>query len=268
MKAEALALGFKHVESGPLVRSSYHARDQVPGAELRTLRRRATIDAEGRVVPRLGPPRTLENAPRHGDGRVLRGCARRAVRGTGNLRLAADQLHERLDERADRDLGERRRGRERDVAGIAHEDRDVRLVRALGRVDVDLGGPAGRLVEPHVRAERARTGGAGDLAQLVGAAAASRCRSRRASRVDGERSRCSESTPLRCSGPTYVTITPASSSCCLSCARIEVLELVDGAADPLGIAPRPAEQPRELLGRAELEPAGQVAGWHAGRTGP
>jgi lipoic acid synthetase len=30
MKGEALALGFKHVESGPLVRSSYHARDQVP----------------------------------------------------------------------------------------------------------------------------------------------------------------------------------------------------------------------------------------------
>jgi lipoic acid synthetase len=30
MKQEALALGFKHVESGPLVRSSYHARDQVP----------------------------------------------------------------------------------------------------------------------------------------------------------------------------------------------------------------------------------------------
>jgi lipoic acid synthetase len=30
MKNEAIALGFKHVESGPLVRSSYHARDQVP----------------------------------------------------------------------------------------------------------------------------------------------------------------------------------------------------------------------------------------------
>jgi lipoyl synthase len=30
MKEEALALGFRHVESGPLVRSSYHARDQVP----------------------------------------------------------------------------------------------------------------------------------------------------------------------------------------------------------------------------------------------
>ena len=30
MKVEALELGFKHVESGPLVRSSYHARDQVP----------------------------------------------------------------------------------------------------------------------------------------------------------------------------------------------------------------------------------------------
>jgi lipoic acid synthetase len=51
MKAEALALGFKHVESGPLVRSSYHARDQVPGAELRALRRQATLDAQGRIVP-------------------------------------------------------------------------------------------------------------------------------------------------------------------------------------------------------------------------
>ncbi|MEX1334875.1 MAG: lipoyl synthase [Candidatus Limnocylindrales bacterium] len=30
MKQEGLDLGFKHVESGPLVRSSYHARDQVP----------------------------------------------------------------------------------------------------------------------------------------------------------------------------------------------------------------------------------------------
>ena len=51
MKEEALALGFKHVESGPLVRSSYDARDQVPGAELRNLRRRATNAAEGRIVP-------------------------------------------------------------------------------------------------------------------------------------------------------------------------------------------------------------------------
>jgi lipoic acid synthetase len=54
MRAEALAMGFKHVESGPLVRSSYHARDQVPGAELRRLRRQATIDSEGRVVPLAG----------------------------------------------------------------------------------------------------------------------------------------------------------------------------------------------------------------------
>ena len=51
MKAEALALGFRHVESGPLVRSSYHARDQVPGAELRALRRRATVGRDGRVLP-------------------------------------------------------------------------------------------------------------------------------------------------------------------------------------------------------------------------
>ncbi|MGZ6328281.1 MAG: lipoyl synthase [Candidatus Limnocylindrales bacterium] len=34
-RAEGLALGFKHVESGPLVRSSYHARDQVPEAARR-----------------------------------------------------------------------------------------------------------------------------------------------------------------------------------------------------------------------------------------
>jgi lipoyl synthase len=34
MKAEALALGFRHVEAGPLVRSSYRARDQVPGRRL------------------------------------------------------------------------------------------------------------------------------------------------------------------------------------------------------------------------------------------
>ena len=31
MKAEALALGFRHVESGPLVRSSYHAEEQASG---------------------------------------------------------------------------------------------------------------------------------------------------------------------------------------------------------------------------------------------
>jgi lipoic acid synthetase len=55
MKAEALTLGFKHVESGPLVRSSYHARDQVPGAELKAVRRRqATLDADGRVIPLAG----------------------------------------------------------------------------------------------------------------------------------------------------------------------------------------------------------------------
>ena len=51
MREEALAMGFKHVESGPLVRYSYHARDQVPDAEARAARRRAVIDADGRVVP-------------------------------------------------------------------------------------------------------------------------------------------------------------------------------------------------------------------------
>jgi lipoic acid synthetase len=48
MKAEALALGFKHVESGPLVRSSYHARDQVPEqARLRRTSQSAALAANG-----------------------------------------------------------------------------------------------------------------------------------------------------------------------------------------------------------------------------
>jgi lipoyl synthase len=48
MKAEALALGFKHVESGPLVRSSYHARDQVPEeARRRRTAQQAALAANG-----------------------------------------------------------------------------------------------------------------------------------------------------------------------------------------------------------------------------
>jgi lipoic acid synthetase len=39
MRDEALVLGFRHVESGPLVRSSYHARDQVPDAAARRAER-------------------------------------------------------------------------------------------------------------------------------------------------------------------------------------------------------------------------------------
>jgi lipoic acid synthetase len=31
LRAEAAGLGFRHVEAGPLVRSSYHAREQVRG---------------------------------------------------------------------------------------------------------------------------------------------------------------------------------------------------------------------------------------------
>ena len=72
MKAEALSLGFKHVESGPLVRSSYHARDQVPGGgqaaprlagcgarRQRSRRRRLTPASGGRA--RLQPrPEAIE----------------------------------------------------------------------------------------------------------------------------------------------------------------------------------------------------------------
>jgi lipoic acid synthetase len=50
MKAEALELGFKHVESGPLVRSSYHARDQVPAAAKRERSaRQAALAANGLI---------------------------------------------------------------------------------------------------------------------------------------------------------------------------------------------------------------------------
>ena len=35
LKREALALGFRHVESGPLVRSSYHAHEQSAAADSR-----------------------------------------------------------------------------------------------------------------------------------------------------------------------------------------------------------------------------------------
>jgi lipoic acid synthetase len=34
LKHEALAMGFRHVESGPLVRSSYHAREQAQSTGL------------------------------------------------------------------------------------------------------------------------------------------------------------------------------------------------------------------------------------------
>ncbi len=47
MRDEALALGFKHVESGPLVRSSYHARNQVPDADARAGLRAAARAAGG-----------------------------------------------------------------------------------------------------------------------------------------------------------------------------------------------------------------------------
>ena len=74
--------------------------------------------------------------------------------------------------------------------------------------------------------------------------------------------RCSASTPLRCSGPTYVTTTPAVLELLLELRRIEVLELVDRARGPAGHRVQPAEQPLELLRRAELEPAGEIAGRH------
>jgi lipoic acid synthetase len=53
LKAEAVALGFKHVESGPLVRSSYHARDQVPEEAKRDRPGRAAALAANGLSPDL-----------------------------------------------------------------------------------------------------------------------------------------------------------------------------------------------------------------------
>ena len=76
MKVEALALGFKHVESAPMVRSSYHARDQVPGAELKRLRRQATLDADGRVDPARGLIREVPPGVSAKQGRPRRAMRR------------------------------------------------------------------------------------------------------------------------------------------------------------------------------------------------
>jgi len=37
LKTEAMKMGFRHVESGPLVRSSYHAHEQAAATGLRVL---------------------------------------------------------------------------------------------------------------------------------------------------------------------------------------------------------------------------------------
>jgi lipoic acid synthetase len=72
MREEALALGFRHVESGPLVRSSYHARDQVPDAEARRA---------ARLVGAAGASPAAGVAAEAGDG---------AARATGAPTIAAD----------------------------------------------------------------------------------------------------------------------------------------------------------------------------------
>jgi len=76
MRDEALALGFKHVESGPLVRSSYHARDQVPDAEARRAVRATAVGAGAAVAAESapGPAGASASRPRptvDADGRVI-----------------------------------------------------------------------------------------------------------------------------------------------------------------------------------------------------
>jgi lipoic acid synthetase len=50
LKSDALALGFRHVEAGPLVRSSYHAERQVEGT-------RVDVQGEKMIPLQEGEPR-------------------------------------------------------------------------------------------------------------------------------------------------------------------------------------------------------------------
>jgi lipoic acid synthetase len=71
MRDEALALGFKHVESGPLVRSSYHARDQVPGAEARRAARAGGVAETAAAASATPAQERARPTPRiDSDGRV------------------------------------------------------------------------------------------------------------------------------------------------------------------------------------------------------
>jgi lipoyl synthase len=70
MREEALALGFRHVESGPLVRSSYHARDQVPDAAARRAARESGAAAEV-SAPAAGRPATGVAPTIDDEGRII-----------------------------------------------------------------------------------------------------------------------------------------------------------------------------------------------------
>ncbi len=71
MRDEALAMGFKHVESGPLVRSSYHARDQVPDAEAKRAERAAVLAAGGDAADGAGADGARRGPTIDADGRVI-----------------------------------------------------------------------------------------------------------------------------------------------------------------------------------------------------
>jgi lipoic acid synthetase len=71
MRDEALVLGFKHVESGPLVRSSYHARDQVPDAEARRAARAAGLAVAGAATPGIVGEPARRGPTIDTDGRVI-----------------------------------------------------------------------------------------------------------------------------------------------------------------------------------------------------
>ena len=61
-KVKVLALGFVHVESGPLVRSAYHAEQQLPSPDYSVRREKALCDLQVQVLPGelSGPPSSYQ----------------------------------------------------------------------------------------------------------------------------------------------------------------------------------------------------------------
>ena len=117
-----LEMGFAHVQSGPLVRSSYHAAEQVPGRPRRRLTRRAKSDPPMTTMRDISvaPPRMRPDAapaaarpPLHArqrratpHRRAWRDPDRRAA-GDRPLRPAWELQDELADQRRHRRIGDR-----------------------------------------------------------------------------------------------------------------------------------------------------------------
>ncbi len=238
--------------SGPATTRATRSRARSSGAS--AARRRSV--RTGRVVPGAGRPEIL---PACGANPAIAPPSER--QGAGDIE-APERLHQRLEQRADRHLG-RAGGRvDRHVARIAEEDRDRgRLAVLVGDVDVRLVDAPGRAVEPQVAREPCPSPARSWICPSW-PPGISLAMSLSASFVGSTVIvTWSESTPLRDSLPTTVTVMPGVLEL--------LLELLGGDVGQAGrggiggrvreAPPRPPEEAPELLGRAELDPPRQVA---------